>query len=244
MNIAGKTALVTGAAGALGSNIVSMLVAQGAKTVIAVDLKEISGDKVIPIACDVTDAKALETKFAPVLAEHTVDILINNAGILHSAPLVNITNKEEGRFAAAAADFAKVIAVNLSSAFYVSQLIAEQMAKKRTKGVIVNISSVSANGTPGQGAYAASKAGMNALTSVWSKELGMMGIRTVSIAPGYIDTPSTHKAVTEAQLASIKDKIPLRKLGEGESILQAVKFAIENDYVSGTTIEVDGGLIV
>ena len=106
------------------------------------------------------------------------------------------------------------------------------------------MSSVSAQGTAGQGAYAASKAGLEALTRVWSKELGLLGIRCVAVAPGYIDTPSTHAAVAEGTLRSITDRVPLRRLGNLESILQAVRFAIENDYATGATIHVDGGLTV
>jgi 3-oxoacyl-[acyl-carrier protein] reductase len=108
--------------------------------------------------------------------------------------------------------------------------------------VIVNISSVSAAGNSGQSAYSASKAGVNALTAVWAKELSPLGIRTVAIAPGYIDTPSTRKAVSDTQLEGITSRIPLRKMGEPKSIVDAVLFAIKNDYVNGTVLEIDGGL--
>ncbi|MFW0778041.1 MAG: SDR family NAD(P)-dependent oxidoreductase [Rickettsiales bacterium] len=241
MLIEGKTALVTGAAGALGNAMVQTLIEGGAKAVIGLDLQQIEGDKIISATCDLSDAAAVEATLTPLLAEHTVDILINNAGILHSAPLVNMVSKDTERFANAAADWERTINVNLSSAFYVTQLVADQMAKKRTKGVIVNMSSVSSGGNAGQSAYSASKAGIESLTKVWAKELSPMGIRSVAIAPGYINTPSTHKAVSESQLAAITDKIPLKRLGEAENILQAMRFVIENDYVNATTIEVDGG---
>ncbi len=241
MLIEGKTALVTGAAGALGNAMVQTLIEGGAKAVIGLDLQKIEGDKIISATCDLSDAAAVEATLTPLLAEHTVDILINNAGILHSAPLVNMVNKDTARFAQAASDWQRTINVNLSSAFYVTQMVADQMAKKRTKGVIINMSSVSSGGNAGQSAYSASKAGIESLTKVWAKELSPMGIRSVAIAPGYINTPSTHKAVSESQLAAITDKIPLKRLGEAENILQAMCFVIENDYVNATTIEVDGG---
>lgn len=245
MNIEGKTAIITGAAGALGSAIVKLLLDGGAKQVIALDLNDCPvSDNVISLHCDLSDAAAVEAALLPVLEQHSVDILINNAGILHSAPLVNMTNKDAGRFAQAATDWGKTIDVNLSSVFYVSHLVADHMAKKRIKGVMINMSSVSAGGNAGQSAYSASKAGVESLTKVWAKELSPMGIRCASIAPGYIDTPSTHKAVSESQLAAICDKIPLKKLGTPEHILQAVSFVIENDYVNATTIEVDGGLSI
>ncbi|MDX1975383.1 MAG: SDR family NAD(P)-dependent oxidoreductase [Rickettsiales bacterium] len=244
MQITGKVALVTGAGGALGAAIVSQLVAAGA-SVIALDKNE-QGLKALPagvtaIACDVADSVAVENALADV---PPVDILINNVGILHSAPLVNIVNKDDARFAQAAEQFRQVMDVNLLSVFYVTQIIADRMARERKKGIIVNISSVSARGNAGQSAYAASKAGMNALTAVWAKELGMLGIRCAAIAPGYIDTPSTRKAVSEAQLQAITDKVPLKKLGDTSHILQAIRFVIDNDYVNGTVIDVDGGLVV
>lgn len=245
MQLAGKTALITGSGGALGSAMVQMLLDFGA-SVIALDIapSALTHPKLTALTCDVSDAGAVEKALLPVLEKHNIDILINNAGILHSAPLVNMLNKDANRFAQAAADWQRVINVNLSSAFYVTQLVASHMLGKRTKGVIINMSSVSARGTAGQSAYAASKAGMEALTQVWAKELGPMSVRCVAIAPGYIDTPSTHKAITEAQLQSIKDRVPLKNLGAPENILQAVRYAIENDYVNATTLEVDGGLVV
>jgi len=248
MQLAGKTVLVTGAGGALGSAMVRMCVDAGAQ-VIALDkdaaaLGNLPKENLTTVICDLTDAKALEAALSPMIANMTVDVLINNAGILHSAPLVNILNRDANRFADNAAAFERVVAANLSSVFFITQLVADQMLRKRTKGIIINMSSVSANGNAGQSAYSASKAGVNAMTSVWAKELGQMGIRVVAIAPGYIDTPSTHKAVSGAQLEAIADAVPLKKLGTVEHILQAVQFAIANDYVSGTVIEVDGGLTV
>jgi 3-oxoacyl-[acyl-carrier protein] reductase len=249
MSIEKKTACITGAGGALGSAMVRMLIDAGAAHIIALDkntaaLAPLKSGKVTTIGCDATDSAALEKNLADSFAKHSIDILINNAGILHSAPLVNMLSKEPARFATAAADWKQVIEANLSSVFYVTQLVANHMAKKRTKGVIVNISSVAAQGTAGQSAYAASKAGVNALTQVWAKELGPVGIRCVAVAPGYIDTASTHKALGSAQLKAVIEKVPLKRLGTVENLLSAVRFAIENDYVNGTILEVDGGLVV
>lgn len=242
MKLEGKTALVTGSSGALGSSIVKYLLDAGAK-VVGIDIAEntFSHTNLTSIIGDVTNAAVLEqtlTKLSPV------DILVNNAGILHSAPLANIINKDSDRFAKAANDWKRVLDTNLSSAFYVTQLIADQMVRNRTHGIIINMSSVSARGTAGQSAYAASKAGIEALTRVWVKELGPMGIRCVAIAPGYIDTPSTRAAVSESQLENIAGKVPLKRLGHTEDILHAIRYAIENNYVNGTILEVDGGLVV
>lgn len=250
MQIAGKTAIITGAGGALGSAICNHLLENGAKAIIAIDnneeaLRAFISPKIHSLCCDLTNFSALEKQLLPVLSAHPdIEIVINNAGILHSAPLANFINKDSERFAKAAVDWRQVLDVNLSSAFYVTQLVADHMLRRRSKGIIINMSSISAKGTAGQSAYAASKAGINALTQVWAKELSPMGIRSVAIAPGYIDTPSTRKAVSDAQLEAIKNRVPLGHLGEIDHILQAVMFAITNDYVNGTILEIDGGLLV
>ncbi len=249
MDLKGKTALITGAAGDLGSAILHAIL-EKAEHVIALDnnaerLAALESSKITKICCDVSDYSQITEKIQDIYRLHPrIDVLINGAGILHSAPLVNILEKDENSLKKAAEEWQRCIAINLSSVFYLSQWVARKMAQARIKGVIINISSISAQGKAGQSAYSASKAGVNALTQVWSKELALHGIRTVAVAPGYIDTVSTHKAVTEVQLKDIVNHIPLRKLGQPESIIQTVLFAIENDYVNGTVLEVDGGLTV
>jgi 3-oxoacyl-[acyl-carrier protein] reductase len=136
----------------------------------------------------------------------------------------------------------QVLAANLSSVFYVTGRVVDHMLKRRKKGVVINLSSISARGNAGQSAYAAAKAGVNALTRTWAKELGGFGIRFVSIAPGFLDTASTREALSEAILSRLKEQIPLRRLGEVEHIYQTVRFIVENDYVNGTVLEIDGGL--
>ena len=137
-----------------------------------------------------------------------------------------------------------MIKVNLSSVFYCSVNVVEQMINKRIKGVIINISSISANGNADQSAYSAAKAGVNALTAVWSRELGAFGIRTASIAPGFFETESTHKALNDKIIEKIKSEIPLRKLGKPEELAKAVRFIIENDYFNGKILELDGGMVL
>ena len=118
------------------------------------------------------------------------------------------------------------------------------MLAKRTKGVVVSVSSLAARGNAGQSAYAAAKAGVNALTMTWAKELGAMGLRFVSVAPGFIETPSTNAALSEATITKLKQQIPLRRLGDMVCVYQAVRYALENDYVNGTVLDVDGGLVI
>jgi 3-oxoacyl-[acyl-carrier protein] reductase len=118
------------------------------------------------------------------------------------------------------------------------------MVRARTKGVVVSLTSVCAKGNAGQSAYSAAKAGVEALTRVWAKELGPLGLRFVAVAPGYIDTPSTRSAVPDEILDTLKRETPLRRLGHPEHVAQAIRFAIENDMLTATTLEVDGGLLM
>ncbi len=248
MELAGKTALVTGGAGDLGQALVQALLAAGCAHVIALDMDEyklmkLASGKVSTFCCDLSHFDTAQQALRQVYDKHpAIDILINGAGMLHSAPLVNLLEKDESTLAAAAMNWQRCVEVNLSSVFYVTQLVARRMARARTKGVVVNISSVSASGNAGQSAYSASKAGVNALTRVWAKELAPLGIRVVAVAPGYIDTASTRSAVSPAQLEEITSRIPLRAMGQPKNVVEAVLFAIQNDYVNGTVLEVDGGL--
>jgi 3-oxoacyl-[acyl-carrier protein] reductase len=169
-------------------------------------------------------------------------VLINNAGILYSAPLVKI-----GAGGIEKHDIAmwnRVLSTDLSSVFYMTSCVVEKMITTRTKGVIVNISSVSAAGNAGQSAYSAAKAGVNALTATWAKELSVMGIRVVGIAPGFIETESTKEALSDATLQETVKKVPLRRLGKPEEIAQGVVSVIENDYFNGKVYELDGGLVI
>jgi 3-oxoacyl-[acyl-carrier protein] reductase len=116
------------------------------------------------------------------------------------------------------------------------------MVTRRHKGAIINISSIAASGNVGQSAYSATKAAVNALTVTWSKELGMFGIRCNSIAPGFMDTPSTQNALSEAKIKQYQKNTPLGRLGKTEEILQALEFIIENDFYNGAVLQLDGGL--
>jgi 3-oxoacyl-[acyl-carrier protein] reductase len=128
--------------------------------------------------------------------------------------------------------------------FYMTVCIVEKMITTRTKGVVVNISSVSASGNPGQSAYSAAKAGVNALTATWAKELSAMGIRFVAVAPGFTETESTKEVMSDAVLQEMIKKVPLRRLGKPQEIARGVVSVIENDFFNGKVIELDGGLVI
>jgi len=247
MKLENRVAIVTGGASGLGKSIVEMLLDNGSKIVVLDINKEAldsidESENILKVACDITKedeiAKAVEKakdKFSKI------DILINNAGILYSEPLVNIMSKEKRH---SVSMWQKVIDINLTAPFILGSYVAEQMLMSRTKGVIVNISSISARGNAGQSAYSAAKAGLESMTMVWAKELGSFGIRSVAVAPGFMDTESTHDAVTQEVLNHVKKETPIKRLGKAQDIAEAVKFAIENEYMNGKTLEIDGGLVI
>lgn len=248
MKIEGSKVLITGGARGIGRALVDGFVDHGAivgvleKDDIACGLlKKDHAEKVIVWRCDVSDpievdqalSLACDSGFEP-------DVLINNAGIIHSEPLINIATK--GDRVHARDTWRKVIATDLDSVFFVTSRVVEGMVQRRCKGVVISISSISANGNPGQSAYSAAKAGVNALTKTWAKELGPFGIRFVAIAPGFLDTPSTRSALSANYISRLEHKIPIRKLGTTEAIYMAARSVIENEYINGTVLEVDGGL--
>jgi 3-oxoacyl-[acyl-carrier protein] reductase len=128
--------------------------------------------------------------------------------------------------------------------FYVTGCVVQQMLATRTSGVVVNISSVAASGNAGQSAYSAAKAGVNALTSTWAKELGPMGIRFAAVAPGFTQTEAMQRGLSEAMLKETIRKVPLRRLGTPDEIAQGVIAVIENDFFNGKVFELDGGLVL
>ena len=246
MNCANTNVLLTGGAKGIGRHLVERLAGVvRAMAVFDKDAAALSGlAAAIPTlkcyTCDVTDPAAVAANVATLERDgFQLDVLVNNAGLIHSAPLVNVLEKT-GRVHSAEV-WRQVIDANLSSTFYVTSHVVDHMLRRRKKGVVINISSVTARGNPGQSAYAAAKAGVNSLTRTWANELGVFGIRFVAIAPGFLETPSTREALGEAMLAKVKEQVPLRRLGEPEHIFQTVRFIIENDYLNGTVLEVDGG---
>lgn len=250
MKLAGARVLVTGGGAGIGRHLVERLLADGAEVAVlefdparCAELAEMSGGRVRAEACDVSDADAVDTALQTLFdAGFEPDVLVNNAGIIHSEPLVNLLAR--GDKVHARDTWRRVIATDLDSVFFVTGRVVERMLAKRIKGTVISISSIAANGNAGQSAYAAAKAGVNALTRTWAKELGGMGLRFVAIAPGFFDTPSTRAALSEATLARLQQQIPLRRLGELDSLYLAVRQVIENDYLTGTVLEVDGGLVI
>jgi len=250
MNVAEKNVVITGAAAGFGLAIAEALCAQGSR-VIGLDInaealgKAAKDSKLYyPIVCDVSDPKSVECAMEKITAHYdSIDILINNAGIMKSAPLVNVMKKGDQRKHSFAL-WRQVIEVNLSSVFYMTSFVADLMLIKRTHGVIINVSSIAAHGNIGQTAYSASKAGVEALTKVWAKELGPLGIRCAAIAPGFCNTKGAHEALEESMLEKWIAQTPLKRTGTVEEIVSSVLFIIQNDFLNGVVLSINGGLTI
>ncbi len=234
MEIKGKTILITGGLGSLGGGIADALKKCGAN-IIVFDRIDDPGHNAFQV--DVTNETEIETALQKI---EKVDVLINCAGEIYSEPFINVMKKQ--RHAKAAWD--RVLNNNLNSCFLMSSQVAEKMALSRTKGVIINFSSISAQGNMGQVAYSAAKAGIEAMTKVMAKELGVFQIRVCAVAPGFIETPSTKAALSDSLIDHWKKQTPLRKLGQMEDIISTMKYIIETDYLSGAVIHIDGGLTI
>lgn len=249
MNLKEARIIITGAGSGFGKSMSMHFAAQQAQ-VFAVDINENALSKLksentaIQIfVCDITDNDKVEEVIDAIFqTDGKTNILINNAGIMKNAPLVNILQRPDNRHCVDL--WHQVIAVNQYAVFYTTRSFVNHMIKKRNKGVIINISSIASAGNAGQTAYSASKAAVEAMTKVWAKELGVFGIRSVAVSPGFIDTAGTHDALEEKMLNKWIEQTPLKRTGKIDEIVSAVKFVIENDFVNGEVIQVNGGLTI
>jgi len=242
-DLTGKGALVTGATGGIGGAIAKALHAQGANVAIsgtkAARLEALAtelGSRVFVLPCDLRDRPAVAQ--LPETAEKTlgqVDILVNNAGITHDNLFMRMKDEE----------WDDVIAVNLTSVFVLTRGILRGMMRRRY-GRIVNIASISGVlGNPGQGNYAASKAGLVGMTKSLGREVASRGITANCIAPGFIKTPMTD-ALTPKQVEAIAAAIPTQTFGKPEDVAAAVVFLASSEaaYITGETVHVNGGMVM
>jgi 3-oxoacyl-[acyl-carrier protein] reductase len=240
-----RRVVITGSSGEIGSHLVTHFAAAGWMA-LGVDVQPPRTDTqadVIWAGCDLANGAETMRTLNDLSARYGVpDVLVNCAGRIANSPLLR-----RGPDGWEIHDFTlwnEVIASGLTSAFHATAICARLMVEAHRKGVIVNISSVCANGNPGQVAYSAAKAGLNGLTLALAKELGPLGIRVVGLAPGYFETTSTTRNVSEARLAKVIGAVPVKRLGRVAEIADAIDFIIGNEYVNGTIVELDGGLVV
>jgi 3-oxoacyl-[acyl-carrier protein] reductase len=239
IDLSGRCALVTGAARGIGKAIAQALAEVGANVAVnyrdreqnaqgVVDAIRELGRKAIAVRADVSDGAAVTSMKSAIERElGRVDVLINNAGIALHRGLDELTE----------ADFDRTIAVNLKAAFLCTQAVLPHMRAQRW-GRIVNISSGAARGAGGVGVhYNASKAGMEGLTRGYAARLVKEGITVNAVAPSLIQTEMLASRIDAAAA-----KVPLGRLGLPEEVAQSVLMVVGNAYMTGQTIQVNGGM--
>ncbi len=252
MEISNHTFVITGAAQGLGEAISIELAGLGANIAL-LDVNSEGLDQVvdrclqagagqcIALTCDVASETSVERGFAAIEERlGPIDGLVNNAGILRDGMLVKVKDGEiVDRLSLR--KWQQVIDINLTGVFLCGREAATSMIRNDRPGVIINISSISRAGNIGQSSYAATKAGVVALTATWAQELARYNIRSAAIAPGVFETemvasmkPEAHQRITSA--------VPLKRTGMVEELAHTVRFIIENDYLTGRVLELDGGL--
>jgi len=251
MNLQNKTIVVTGGGQGLGRTIALSFAKNGANIAL-IDLNEeqleesvalinATGVQVKYYLANVTNEEQVESTFKKINEDFNgIDGLINNAGILRDGMFVKAKDGQVIK-KMSLENFQSVIDVNLTGVFLCGREAAVQMIESGKKGVIVNMSSIARGGNIGQTNYAASKAGVVAMTTTWARELGRHGIRVGAIAPGVIRT-----AMTDAMKPEMRDRLekmkPVGRLGEPEEIAHTAKYIFENEFFTGRVVEIDGGL--
>jgi NAD(P)-dependent dehydrogenase (short-subunit alcohol dehydrogenase family) len=242
----GRAAIVTGAARGIGRACAERLIAEGASVVIA-DIDEATGKATAAalgpnarfVRCDVGDARDVTKLVTEAKAAGDIDVLVNNAGIIHGADFLEL--KEE--------DFDRVLRVNLKGAFLVGQAVGKQMAAQvkggKKPGAIVNMASINAVvAIPNQTPYAVSKGGLAQLTRVMAVALAPLGIRVNAVGPGSIMTKLLAGIATDREAKRrLLSRTPLGRIGTPAEVASVVAFLASDDasYVTGEIVYVDGG---
>jgi len=251
MQLSKKVVVITGAARGIGRAMALAFAERGAD-IAALDRDEAAlsetvaqcaatGVRARSYVMDVTTEAQVVRSFDAVAADfRRFDVLVNNAGITRDALLVKA---QDGVIHSkmSLAQWQAVVDVNLTGVFLCGREGAERMIELGNGGLIVNISSISREGNPGQTNYSAAKAGVAAMTVVWAKELARYRIRAAAIAPGFCSTEIL-AAMKPEMVERVKAAVPLRRLGDPAEIAASAVFIAENDFVTGRVIEVDGGL--
>jgi 3-oxoacyl-[acyl-carrier protein] reductase len=251
MQIKGKTIAVTGGGRGLGRAMALEFAGRGGHLALidlnVADLEETRarcaalGIPARCYTCNVTNEEAVAATMDAIVRDFgTLDVLVNNAGIVKDALLIKV--KDGAVVGKMTLDqWNAVIGVNLTGVFLCGREAAERMVRLGHGGVIINISSISKDGNAGQTNYTAAKAGVAAMATTWAKELARYGIRVGAIAPGFCATDIL-ASMTPETLAKVTGPVPLKRLGQPAEIAQTAVFIVENDFFTGRTVQVDGGL--
>ena len=240
-NLTGKTALVTGATGGIGLSIAKALHAQGATVALSgrrveqlEALKAELGERAEIFPADLADTAAVDA-LVPSVEKGLggLDILVNNAGITRDNLFMRMKD----------AEWDDIIRVNLTGAFRLARASLRGMMKKRWGRIVSITSVVGVTGNPGQGNYAAAKAGLIGMSKSLAAEVASRNITVNCVAPGFIATAMT-EALTDDQKKAVSDKIPAGRMGTPEEIAAAVVYLASEEaaYVTGATLHVNGGM--
>lgn len=242
-DLTGKSALVTGASGGIGSDIARALHAQGATVALSGTRKDALdalaaelGERTHVLPCNLSDGAAVDA--LPKQAEEAMgqlDILVNNAGLTRDNIFMRMKDEE----------WDEVIRVNLTAGFRLSRASLRGMMKRRWGRIIGITSVVGVMGNPGQGNYAASKAGMIGMMKSLGQEVASRNITCNCIAPGFIRSAMTD-ALNDEQKGRIMATIPAGRLGDANEIAAAAVYLASNEaaYVTGQTLHVNGGMLM
>ena len=250
MKLHNSVIAITGAAQGLGKAMAEEFARHGAHLALldmqaealdalAAELKAL-GVNAKGYSVNVTDEAQVEATFAAIGSDFgQLNGLINSAGIMRDGMLLKV---KDGQVSdkMSLQQFQSVLDVNVTGTFLCAREAAAQMIATHSKGVIINLSSVSRAGNMGQSNYSASKAAVAAMTVTWAKELTRHGIRTGCIAPGLVDTAMAQQMRPEMRELFIKS-VPAGRLADVSELAHAARFIFENDYFTGRTLELDGG---
>jgi len=254
MDIKGNRFLITGGASGMGRHFTLALARDGADVAFC-DLNEeaiaevvAEGESLPGKVVGFTANVAVEEDVVGLIKDAAealggLDGIVNNAGIIRDGMLVKKDRRTGEIKKLSMKKWQQVIDVNLTGVFLCAREFAAYAVENGQKGVIVSISSISRHGNIGQSNYSAAKSAIVAMTKLWAGELARYGIRTGAIAPGFTNTPILQGMRPEV-LEKMVIPVPLRRIGEPEEMYMTVKFIIENDYFTGRTIDVDGGLVL
>ena len=252
MKIQNKVIVITGGGKGIGRATALRLAQQGAKLAL-IDLDEAAMEETIALVkdagsearaykCNVADETVVENTFKEIVKDFgALHGLVNNAGILRDGMLIKV---KDGKVVKkmSADQYSLVVDVHMKGAFLCTREAATHMVEQKIQeGCIISMSSGAYHGNFGQTNYSAAKAGIVAMSRVWSKELAKFNIRSMAIAPGTIETDMLRSMPNDA-LDNLAKMVPLGRIGDADNIAQTIQFILENDYMSGDVIEVNGGM--
>ncbi|OLS23843.1 MAG: 3-oxoacyl-[acyl-carrier-protein] reductase FabG [Candidatus Heimdallarchaeota archaeon LC_3] len=246
MEFQDKVVVITGAGRGIGLEIAREFLLEGSKTAIIdmnIDIwkendqfiQNISRDRIFLSKVDIINSELVKQEVQAIIDNFgRIDILVNNAGINRDGLMIKMSEKS----------WDDVFSVNLKGPFLLTQTISQHMIDNKIEGAIVNIISTAGKyGNFGQANYSASKAGLLAFTKSIARELARYNIRVNAVMPGLIETPMTQKMRNDIIEKRINE-IPLKRIGKPNDVAQAVKFlaSSHSSYITGSVIQVDGGL--